>query len=67
MNAARTRSMIAFSLGFAAAAVVIGVVAGQGTSSENGAGSEMRTGVTVTQSVAPNAPLVEKAVPSITS
>ncbi|MGH3639860.1 MAG: hypothetical protein ACRDUX_12625 [Mycobacterium sp.] len=59
-------SLVAFASGTAVVAAVIGVAASGETSLKSGPGTQMQTGVTVTQSVAPDAPIIEQAAPSIT-
>ena len=66
MNTLSTWSLVAFPSGCVVVAAVIGVAAGGETSLGSGDGSQMQTGVTVTQTVTPGAPLIEQAAPSIT-
>jgi hypothetical protein len=65
MNTLSAWSLVAFASGCVVVAAVIGVAGGE-TSLGSGDGSQMQTGVTVTQTVTPDAPLIEQAAPSIT-
>jgi hypothetical protein len=58
-------SLIALASGSVVVAAAAGV-AGQGVQYENGAGSEMQTGVTIAPTTATGVPVTERATPSIT-
>jgi hypothetical protein len=58
--------VIGAACGSVAVAAVVTNAVGQGSFVESGAGSEMQTGVTITQGATDNSAPLEKAVPSIT-
>ncbi|MCW2514048.1 MAG: hypothetical protein JWR11_3090 [Mycobacterium sp.] len=66
MKSVSAWSLVVCAGGSVVAAAAIGLAVGQESSIASGDQNAMQTGVTVTQPAPTNAPLVEKAVPSIT-
>ena len=66
MKRISTWVVIGAACGSVAVTAVVANTFGQASFEEFGTGSEMQTGVTITQGATPNSPAVVKAVPSIT-